>query len=133
MKHTLSIVPAYDLRVKGYGVHACELWFSVSHIRGAVSLTFYTQWDVPELQKVRNYHTYPWQLQPSGAVLCGHWAYKHSGSKKRKCEFTRTGVCWDAGISFTRAHEFEVPLLTGGSAAVFKALEAVYHDWLKEE
>jgi hypothetical protein len=131
MIHTLRLLPAYDLRAKDCGIHGVEIWASVSDGRLATAVSFYTTWFLPHVQKEfferYGFHYYKYSsfsVEPQGATLSFHSSVKIRGEKRVKaCEHLNGKLCWDAGISFLRSHEFEKPLLEGGSEGLFKALE----------
>lgn len=134
---TLNIIPAYDLRADGRGMHGCEIWASVADERGATVISFYTNWYTPKVQKewfAEKYIFPHFELQPRGAYLGYHLRERYEKGQKRvkKCEYVGGTACFDGGGSFLRAHEFEEPFLNGGSNGLFKALEEEHERYFRE-
>lgn len=134
---TVSIEPAYDLRSKepgkNYGVHCCELRFTVKGKSGAVDFVVYTGWHLPNVlagfKQDCTPETMGTILSPMGVAIGIHSHKPRDGIKKvsNACEILGGECYYDAG-SALRAGEWMQRLIAEGSGWLWEALVKEYED-----
>lgn len=119
-KHEIIITAAYDRKEEGYGVHGCDLQFTVSKDGKGITVQIYTGW---------------YLNGPQGKVLPAFVQYHdtvphYEGQECReKCDVTG-GICYSDGSGLL-ADEFFECLKREGSKGVFKKMEQQYVEWIK--
>lgn len=129
----ITMSAAFDKRdpnpSKNYGIHGVEIRFVLKGELGATQFVIYTDWQLPHVQKEGKSMSkiLPDRIQPMGANI-GYHSPKpmyEGQSAMGQCNILGCECYYDG--SSLQADEFIPEFLAGGSDAVWKKLEEVYH------
>lgn len=136
MKKITKFTPAYDKRhsdpSKNYGIHSVNLIMVLKGKMGAVSLTIFTNWYLPEVRKellakkdarsgYMEQYPYTFVSEPTPADINYHShvpQYEGQEPISGNCEYIG-GICYCDGSSLQAQDYFDV-LIKEGSEGVWK-------------
>ena len=135
LQRIFKVVPAFNKRhpdpSKNYRIGAVKLCFAVRGLKGAVDVTFGTDWYLPEdqirLRENSNLLLMFKRVLPEGwGVGCHSLVSMPRGMEWTECELVDGGKCYYDSSS-CRADEWVKPFLVGGTDWLWPHLEAEYH------
>lgn len=137
-KKKIQIRPAFDKRCtdphKDYGIHGCDMLFTLIGEHGAVSFIIYTNWHLPHVkEELENRRGDYFMFQPLPADIgyhSPHPMYEDQEPRHKVCEYI--GVpCYTGGSSID-ADEYYKELVEKGSKGLWKKMIKYYKDIFKE-
>src|SRR5580658_1158846 len=137
-KKKIAIRPAFDKRSsdprKNYGIHGCDMLFTLIGEKGAVTFLIYTGWHLPHVRKefeMRMDHTF---CHPMAADIGYHSyypMYEDHEPREKICEYL--GVpCYTDG-SALYAEEFYLELVEKGSKGLWKKMIKYYKERFEDK
>jgi len=135
-RHT-KFFPAYDKSSKdpskNYGIHGVNLLFWVAGEEGALSVTIFTNWQLPEVEveligKCGPYYCYG---SPRSADVSFHSSKKLDSEYamyQPECLCLENKECWVEYSSSLDAQEYFDVLRREGSDALWLLMESRYHE-----
>ncbi len=128
-KKKIQITPAFDKRdpnpSKNYGIHGCNMLFTLIGKRGAVTFSLYTDWHLPHVKKELKYNG----CNPMPADIGYHSPHEmYEGQQPRSsiCEYI--GVpCYQDGSTLC-ATEFFDTLVSEGLKGLWKKMITYYKE-----
>ena len=136
LERIMTLEPAYDRSDEGYGTHCVSLRMVVKGPLGATQFVLYTGWFLPDtLAAWREANAPSFLRDPLPADVGYHSPlpmYDGHEPMIDECKFV-DGPCYYDGSGLRAKDWFEQKLLTGGSEAVWEALEEEYTRLFEED
>jgi hypothetical protein len=136
----VNLVPAYDKRNKGLGIHGVQMHMALIGLKGAVEFIVFTNWQLPEITREwldniphrsvgEGIASYVRTLFcPQSAGITHHSPlpfYEGQEPTGNKCAYLNNKKCYIDGTSDTRIFEI---LLREGHEGVWKYLQKCYEE-----
>jgi hypothetical protein len=128
----VEILPAFDKRKEGYGIHGCDMRMVLKGEKGAVGFTLYTNWMLPHVEKeldAKIHEQFPHlSCHPLPADLGYHSPTPHYEGQKSMgpCEYLNGEPCYYDGSGLNAENIYHA-LLSRGSDGVWEELERCYN------
>ena len=136
MKKEIKILPGYDKRKEGYGIHGCNLQFILKGKKAAVVFSVFTNWMTPEVQEETDKRppspSHPYLFHKPLPADIGFHALKPFEDylkeyKQEKCCYLDDRPCYYDGSALQAQDVFNI-LTTKGSDGVWKYMEKCYKE-----
>lgn len=137
-KKTVEIRPAFDRRDpnphQNYGIHGCDLLFTLTGEKGAVTFLLYTNWHLPHIVEEFKYHPDHMICQPLPADIgyhSPHAMYEGQTPREKVCQYIGV-LCYQDGCA-SYADEFYQEMVKSGSKGLWKKMKAYYKTQFEKE